>query len=79
MLLLFLYFISLEKNNDKVRLFSFFAYNPGPVTAILSWKIWTPLAKISYTAYLIHPFVIFSYNDIRKVHFHYDDITLVSN
>ena len=69
----------LSQKEEKVNIFSRFAYNLGPVNAILSWKIWTPLAKLSYTAYLIHPSIIFFYHDNRKVHLHYDDITMVSN
>jgi peptidoglycan/LPS O-acetylase OafA/YrhL len=30
----------------------------GPVNAVLSWPAWTPLARISYSMYLIHYQVI---------------------
>ncbi|KAG7348892.1 acyltransferase family protein [Nitzschia inconspicua] len=31
----------------------------NPVKFVLSWNVWTPLAHLSYGAYLIHPIVIF--------------------
>ena len=31
----------------------------GAVGTFLSWRIWTPLAKLSFGAYLIHPIVIY--------------------
>ena len=31
----------------------------GPVGTFLSWSIWTPLAHLTYGAYLIHPMILF--------------------
>ncbi|XP_072034489.1 O-acyltransferase like protein-like [Amphiura filiformis] len=33
----------------------------GPVNTILSWPIWTPLARLTFAAYLVHPLVQFVY------------------
>ena len=45
--------------------------NGGWVTQILSWKIWAPLGRLTYAAYLIHPMVLFCYylNRLQPVHF----------
>ncbi|XP_041476434.1 nose resistant to fluoxetine protein 6-like [Lytechinus variegatus] len=48
----------------------------GPIGSILSWKVWIPLARLTYCAYLVHPIIIFT-----KVHsdaflFHMSYITL---
>jgi peptidoglycan/LPS O-acetylase OafA/YrhL len=34
-------------------------YATAMVKSVLSWKLWTPLAHLSFGAYLIHPIVIF--------------------
>ena len=46
------------------------------VNSFLSMKIWTPLARMTYNAYLIHPVVLsVVYGQLQKS-FHYTDITV---
>lgn len=33
----------------------------GWVNAILSWKLWAPLGRLTYAAYLVHPMVLFAF------------------
>ncbi|XP_045156182.2 nose resistant to fluoxetine protein 6-like [Mercenaria mercenaria] len=35
--------------------------NGGPVKDILSWKVWAPLGRLTYAAYLVHPLVMNTY------------------
>ncbi|XP_077984529.1 nose resistant to fluoxetine protein 6-like [Glandiceps talaboti] len=35
--------------------------NGGPVNTLLSWKLWLPLARLNYSAYLVHLGLIFMY------------------
>ena len=51
----------------------------GPVNAILSWKVWAPIAKLNYTAYLVHPNVIRFLNSQRRTPLHFDYISMVSS
>ena len=45
--------------------------NGGPVRDILSWKIWAPLGRLTYAAYLVHPIIIYTYyfNMLQPLHF----------
>ncbi|XP_033116068.1 nose resistant to fluoxetine protein 6-like [Anneissia japonica] len=43
----------------------------GPVNTFLSWGIWTPLARLTFCAYLLHPVLLFLYIFPSKVLFHY--------
>ena len=46
------------------------------VNSLLSMKIWTPLSRMTFNAYLIHPVALFIiYGQFQKS-FHYTDITL---
>ncbi|KAK3105107.1 hypothetical protein FSP39_017376 [Pinctada imbricata] len=48
----------------------------GPVQQFLSFRIWEPLGRLTYCAYLVHPIIIFGHlvlaGDIR----HYTDIAM---
>ncbi|XP_070565044.1 nose resistant to fluoxetine protein 6-like isoform X2 [Ptychodera flava] len=35
--------------------------NGGPINAILAWKAWIPISRLTYAAYLTHPFVMLVY------------------
>ncbi|VDP41186.1 unnamed protein product [Soboliphyme baturini] len=52
----------------------------GPVNTFLSWKVWTPLSRLVYSAYLIHPVLIRSYyaSQNRPMHFgdHFQMVTI---
>lgn len=32
----------------------------GPIGDILSWSGWAPLSKLTYAAYLIHPYILYA-------------------
>ncbi|XP_045156181.2 nose resistant to fluoxetine protein 6-like [Mercenaria mercenaria] len=51
--------------------------NGGPVKDVLSWKVWAPLGRLTYAAYLVHPLVMFTYifNMVQPVHF--TDLTAI--
>ncbi|XP_052787223.1 nose resistant to fluoxetine protein 6-like [Mya arenaria] len=51
--------------------------NGGPVSDILSWKIWAPLGRLTYAAYLVHPIVIFHYYLNLSKPFHIADLEMV--
>ena len=38
----------------------------GAVNALLSWRVWTPLARLTYNAYLLH-FIVILYFYYTKV------------
>ncbi len=46
------------------------------VNSFLSMKLWTPLARMTFNAYLIHPVVIFPIYGHLQVPIHYTDVTL---
>ncbi|XP_053395822.1 nose resistant to fluoxetine protein 6-like [Mercenaria mercenaria] len=51
--------------------------NGGPVNDILSWKIWAPLGRLTYAAYLVHPIVMMTYNFNGLQPLHFSDLTMV--
>lgn len=42
---------------SRIR-YTFLVRYTGPLGAFLSWSGWAPLSKLTYAAYLIHPFVL---------------------
>ena len=51
--------------------------NGGIVNRVLTWKIWLPLSRLTYSAYLIHLTVIFYFNTTQQHLFHWQNSTLV--
>ncbi|XP_070533920.1 nose resistant to fluoxetine protein 6-like [Ptychodera flava] len=51
--------------------------NGGPVNTLLSWSAWTPLSRLTYGAYLVHPIVLFAYYWGRKTPVHYTDMNMI--
>ena len=49
----------------------------GPVNDILSWKIWAPLGRLTYAAYLIHPIIIFDYYLNQPSPIYINDLNLI--
>ena len=49
----------------------------GPVNFVLSWKLWTPLGRLTFAAYLIHPLIIYAYQLPLMIPIHFTDITLI--
>merc|ERR1719427_933208 len=49
----------------------------GPVTELLEWKIFKPLSRLTYSAYLIHPLVIYWYSATQDRPIHFTEITFV--
>ena len=47
------------------------------INSFLSMKLWTPLARMTFNAYLVHPVVIFVIYGQLQTPIHYTDITLV--
>lgn len=50
----------------------------GFIGHILNWRGWTPLGRVTYSAYLIHPLVIFIYAGNRRDLNHVDNFSIVS-
>ena len=51
--------------------------NGGIVNRVLTWKLWLPLSRLTYSAYLIHLTVIFYFNTTQQHLFHWQNSTLV--
>ena len=51
--------------------------NGGPVNDILSWKIWAPLGRLTYAAYLVHPVIMMTYNSNALKPLHYSDLSTI--
>ena len=49
----------------------------GPVNFVLSWKLWAPLGRLTFAAYLVHPFVVISYQALIQMPIHFTDLTLI--
>ncbi|GFY57918.1 nose resistant to fluoxetine protein 6 [Trichonephila inaurata madagascariensis] len=47
------------------------------VNAILSWKVWIPLSRLTFCAYLVHPIVEFVYYNSVKRLFEFSHITVI--
>jgi len=55
--------------------FSFCGYG-GVLKSIFEWSVWTPLARLTYTAYLLHPVIIWVTYCNRTQLFHYDGFVM---
>ncbi|KAI4474738.1 hypothetical protein M0804_014695 [Polistes exclamans] len=51
--------------------------NGGIVNRILSWKIWIPLSRLTYAAFLLNPFLLSSVNFFNETSVHFDVLTSV--
>uniref|UniRef100_A0A8R1DYJ6 NRF domain-containing protein n=1 Tax=Caenorhabditis japonica TaxID=281687 RepID=A0A8R1DYJ6_CAEJA len=45
--------------------------NGGPIDTVLSWRLFVPLSKITFCAYLLHPIMLQIYNLSRPQPFHF--------
>lgn len=50
----------------------------GLVNSILSWPIWSPLARLNYSAYLIHTTVIYVTIYTQTVPYYYQRLTVIN-
>lgn len=50
--------------------------NGGFINTLLSWSFFTPLARLTYCAYLIHPILIYAYYQSLRSPIYMDDSTL---
>lgn len=50
--------------------------NGGFINTLLSWSFFTPLARLTYCAYLIHPILIYAYYSSLRTPLYMDDSTL---
>lgn len=46
------------------------------IDVFLSWKVWIPLSRLTFMAYLIHPLVLFLMTFTLRTPLHFSDITL---
>lgn len=49
----------------------------GPVNWFLSWKLWAPLGRLTFAAYLVHPIIIVTYQVNLMTPIHFTDLTLI--
>ncbi|KAL3857066.1 hypothetical protein ACJMK2_011762 [Sinanodonta woodiana] len=49
----------------------------GPVNQILSWKIWAPLGRLTFAAYLVHPVTIYIFYLNLRLPIHFTDLTMI--
>jgi peptidoglycan/LPS O-acetylase OafA/YrhL len=52
-------------------------YIIGIFNKILSWQIWTPLARLSYSAYLVHQIILVYFYSSMQHPFYLQDETMV--
>lgn len=46
------------------------------IDVFLSWKVWIPLSRLTFMAYLIHPVVLFLMTFTLRTPLHFSDVTL---
>lgn len=49
----------------------------GIVNTILSWPVWMPLARLTFSAYLLHMEVIYTYTILQETAIHYQTTMIV--
>ena len=49
----------------------------GPVNWVLSWKIWAPVGRLTYAAYLVHPIILVAYIFNLLTPLHFTDLTVI--
>ena len=49
----------------------------GPVNFVLSWKLWAPLGRLTFAAYLVHPVIMFAYQLTLLTPLQFTDLTLI--
>ena len=49
----------------------------GPVNFVLSWKLWAPLGRLTFAAYLVHPIIMFAYQLTLLTPLQFTDLTLI--
>ena len=49
----------------------------GPVHWFLSWKVWAPLGRLTYAAYLVHPLILVAYQFNLLTPLHFTDLTFI--
>ena len=56
---------------------TFLMYFLGFINTILSWKVFIPLGRLTYCAYLVHPIIQYYYYGSRKELQYWDDHEIV--
>jgi peptidoglycan/LPS O-acetylase OafA/YrhL len=51
----------------------------GIVNQILSWPIWSPFARLNYSAFLVHPTILYIFIFNRTIPFYYQAHLLLAN
>ncbi|KAI1292044.1 Nose resistant to fluoxetine protein 6 [Halotydeus destructor] len=49
----------------------------GVINSFLSWKVWVPLSRLTYSAYLIHPIVMVSFYGSRQTTFEFSHFLML--
>ena len=49
----------------------------GPVNFVMSWKLWAPLGRLTFAAYLVHPIIMFTYQLTLLTPLQFTDLTLI--
>lgn len=49
----------------------------GFINDILCWTVWTPLSRLSFSAYLVHINILGWYISLQEQLFFYQDINIV--
>ena len=55
-----IHFLFATSGYRLINAFCFLSFS-GWINDFLSWDVWIPLSRITYSAYLLHPFVIFGF------------------
>ena len=75
--------INLQQGNSSLANANFnwhhnFSQTKGLVNKFLSWRVWIPLSRLTFGAYLLHPLVIFYFFWSHDNAYHYQDNLMVS-